>query len=315
MTANDRAQAYFQSLSGLPNSGGGGFHAAQLSTANYGRMAGLTQDQVFADIRGRVRGTRVVPDAEIWAAVRKAYSDTGNSRGWAPRPVPRIRKDALQEIIRRGAGASAADLWEASPIRPDWMPEEDTWRTLGLLYGHNEILFCGDDSTPGTIGGSIRPVGDWIEIARRGRGFLHPKFIPNPLTGRLGSTKDGKPSFRADNCIAALRFMVCEFDNIPLDQQLNFWCGVPHLPIAAITFSGKKSLHALVRVDAANAAEWETQVEQKLFGQFFKPLGLDASCKNESRLSRLPGHRRLDTGQWQKLLYLAPEGKAVANAP
>lgn len=314
MTSNNRVLTYTMSLNSLPDSGGGGFHTAQLATANYGRMAGLTQDQVFADIRARVRGNRIVPDAEILAAINKAYDDTGRPKSWTPRPVPRIRQSAMEEIIRRGNGATEADLHGASPILIDWPPEEDSWRTLGVLYRPDELLFLGDDDTPGKLGESIRPADEWIGFIRNRGGCPYPKFIPNPLTGKLGSTKGGKPSYRSDNCVASFRFMVCEFDNIPISRQVAFWWAVPHLPVAAITFSGKKSLHALIRVDAVDAAEWEREVEQKLFVQFFKPLGLDPSCKNESRLSRMPGHRRADTGEHQKLLYLAPEGRAVAHA-
>ena len=67
------------------------------------------------------------------------------------------------------------------------------------------------------------------------------------------------------------------------------------------------------RVDCADAVEWEEGVENHLFPGYLKPLGMDPACKNESRLSRMPGHRRADTGQVQRVLYLAPMGKAVCE--
>jgi hypothetical protein len=37
------------------------------------------------------------------------------------------------------------------------------------------------------------------------------------------------------------------------------------------------------------------------------PLGCDPACRNESRLSRLPGHFRREKNAWQRLLYLNPD--------
>lgn len=99
---------------------------------------------------------------------------------------------------------------------------------------------------------------------------------------------------------------------LSLADQLSFWFAVP-LPVAAIVFSGSKSLHGLVQVDCANAAEWKAEVENSLFAQYLTPMGFDPSCRNASRLSRAPGHRRKDTGLCQHLLYLAPGGKAVST--
>ena len=56
-------------------------------------------------------------------------------------------------------------------------------------------------------------------------------------------------------------------------------------------------------------------VEGRLFGQYLIPLGCDAACRNEARLSRMPGHFRTEKGRWQKILYLAPEGRAIHAGP
>lgn len=63
------------------------------------------------------------------------------------------------------------------------------------------------------------------------------------------------------------------------------------------------------------AAQWGELVEARLFGRYLIPLGCDAACRNEARLSRLPGHFRADKGQWQRLLYLSPEGRAIHASP
>jgi hypothetical protein len=81
------------------------------------------------------------------------------------------------------------------------------------------------------------------------------------------------------------------------------------LPIAALIDSGGKSINAWVRIDALDATEWTERVEEKLF-DVLGAVGIDKSCRNEARLSRTPGHLR-DGTRPQRLLYLAPEGRAV----
>ena len=301
---------YQDALRSLPPSGGGGCHPRLPGVAKLGRGAGVAPEQVFADLRAAVHGTRHVPDHEIEQAIRKAWN-TDFKAVRQPRFTATIRgDDARQRIIRAGEGATAEDLRRASPIPIDWPPAEDGWRLLDHLYAPGEHLFIGDDTTPGEIGVSIRTALAWSQLLKWMRITSHPKIIPNPLTGRLGKTKDGRPSYRADDCVAAHRFVVCEFDGIPLVDQFAFWYGAK-LPVSAIIHSGGKSLHAWVRVDCKSAVEWERDIECRLFPSILEPLGMDRSCKNEGRLSRMPGHVRAETGVQQRLLYLAPQGRAV----
>ena len=62
------------------------------------------------------------------------------------------------------------------------------------------------------------------------------------------------------------------------------------LPLAAIVDSGGKSLHGIVRVDATDKAEYDERV--RMIHALFEDTGLDSSCKNASRLSRLPDAAR-----------------------
>jgi hypothetical protein len=145
------------------------------------------------------------------------------------------------------------------------------------------------------------------------QGATGPHVIPNPLTGKPAMKADGNgQTVRGDACIAEFRFAVVEFDDVPRDEQLAFWWSAC-LPVVLLVDSGGKSVHGWIRVKGVREGrEWARIVEKHLFGNLLQPLGVDGACRNESRLSRLPGHRRLETGRWQRLLYLAPEGKAVA---
>ena len=72
------------------------------------------------------------------------------------------------------------------------------------------------------------------------------------------------------------------------------------LPIATLTHSGGKSLHAIVRVEAENYEEYRKRVD--FLYDFLEKCGLkvDKQNRNPSRLSRMPGVTR--NGQMQTLI-------------
>jgi RecA-family ATPase len=95
-----------------------------------------------------------------------------------------------------------------------------------------------------------------------------------------------------------------ESDILPLELQLSVIARLP-LPVAAIIFSGGKSYHALVQVDASDAFAYRRDVGRML--SLLRPLGFDQGTGNPSRMSRLPGAMR--GGQQQRLLYLNPDAR------
>ena len=304
---------YKAALRDMPPSGGGGCHTALLRVANFGRQAGLNPDQIARDLAGHVHGTRAVTGAEIKAAVAKAFNSSSifvpgrNTRTLQPRPVvdgPKL----LKNILERGADFSDVDLWEESKDRIDWSPQRDASEVLRRLYAPDDWLFIGSRYDAGAE--HILPASEWIE---RFEHFdsIPEHLIPNPLTGEQGLTQDGTPSYRADSCVAQFRFAVVEFDTMPREQQIQFWAGVK-LPVVALLDSGGRSIHGWIRIDAANAAEWTRRVEGKLF-DILTAVGADGACKNEARLSRMPGHFRAEKGRWQRLLYLDPVGGPVIS--
>ena len=237
----------------------------------------------------------------------------GAQYGWVPIVAPLVDAKMTAEIVKRGLGATEEQLRAASPVAIDWPDKEVAWRMLEALYEPDAILFVGKREAQNQVGGTVHPVEDWVDILKRD-GCAYSHFIANPLTGALGTTRDGKPTYLAADCVASHRFATVELDSVPRDQQLAFWSALPHLPIAAITDTGEGSLQVLVRVDAADADEWASEVAVTLFDRILVPLGVSALCKSETRFARLPGHRRADTDLCHRLLYLAPEGKAVAHA-
>jgi hypothetical protein len=304
-TSPNRIERYDDALRNIPPSGGGGAHTALLRVANFGRLAGVNCEQVAQDLAAHVHGTRKITGAEVGAAVKKAFNSPTNNRNFNMRPAVDGAR-LLKAIVERGAAFSEADLWELSPVRIDWPPECDAVEVLRRLYRPDERLFIGARHNAGSE--HVLPVSEWI--TRFEREVAVPEHvIPNPLTGGQRQTKDGKPSYRADNCVEGFKFAVVEFDAMPREQQIQFWAGVP-LPVVALVDSAGKSVHAWVAIDAANADAWTRRVEDKLFA-LLTAVGADGACKNEARLSRMPGHFRTEKNHWQRLLYLNPDGGPI----
>lgn len=288
---------------------GSNYHTAIYGVACRGHEEGLSDAAIVAAIREHtLPGGRVVTDREIEDTVRNAKA--GKKRIATPYSGPRIRPDFQAECLREGAGATMEDIAARSPVKLDW-DDEEGWRALEFLYAADELLFIGDDRTAGSMGESIRACGDWC-AEFRDDAVYHPKIIPNPLTGCAASRKSGGETLRGDGNVETFRFAIAESDSLALEAQCAFWMGCPSLPVAALIFSGSKSIHAWLRVDCADAAAWEREIAGQLFPGFLVPLGMDASCRNPARLSRMPGFFRMDKDEIQTLIYLAPEGKAVA---
>ena len=118
----------------------------------------------------------------------------------------------------------------------------------------------------------------------------------NPLNGQGIS----------DENVMAFRYTLLECDTLPLEQQYGFVKAL-NLPTQAITTSGKKSLHTVVKIDASNLTEYKERVA--LLHAECKAAGfdIDASTKNPSRYMRIPGVKR---GDGRQVLVSTNEGTA-----
>ena len=67
------------------------------------------------------------------------------------------------------------------------------------------------------------------------------------------------------------------------------------MPVSALIDSGDRSLHALIRVDAPDAREYERRVA--IVWKHFDSMNLDRQNRNPSRLSRCPDGRRTVDGE------------------
>lgn len=98
----------------------------------------------------------------------------------------------------------------------------------------------------------------------------------------------------SDADVTSYRHALLEFDTTSLDEQ---WRIIEEsgAPCTAVVYSGGKSVHAWVRVDAKDRVEYGVRVKELLdHFQQYKP---DEKNKNPSRFARLAGMRRADKVQ------------------
>lgn len=143
-----------------------------------------------------------------------------------------------------------------------YLPTKGCWdRSAGQLI--DALLKCKGDI--GAVLGDYNPeVGAWIRF--------------NPLDGK---------GIKNDN-VTDYRFALVESDSTDLEKQ-NAIIHELELPVACLVFSGKKSVHAIVRVDAANYDEYRKRVDYLYAVCKKNGLEIDQQNKNPSRLSRMPG--------------------------
>lgn len=103
----------------------------------------------------------------------------------------------------------------------------------------------------------------------------------NPLDGK-GCKNENVTEFR---------YALVESDILELEKQ-NAIIRELELPVACLVHSGGKSLHAIVRVEAADYNEYRKRVDYLYSVCQKNGLKVDTQNKNPSRLSRMPGIER-----------------------
>lgn len=153
-----------------------------------------------------------------------------------------------------------------------WLPADKGLydRTAGQLI--EALSHCSGDI--GSVLGDYNPeAGAWIRF--------------NPMDG-VGAR---------DINVADYRYSLVESDGMDLEKQHAIIREL-ELPVACLVYSGGKSLHAIVRVDAADYAEYRKRVDYLYDICKKNGLEIDPQNRNPSRLSRMPGVVRGDRRQY-----------------
>ena len=288
----------------------------------WGKAAGLTDDEIVADARAAGVADR---DADIrrgWADARPRGDrpkPCGRPNASRARPKPQTFPRFVRDMVAAGGGeAASADLRALSPVPVPKGGAAQTAAFLRALYDPADLLFVfrEDPPTAGRPGESIMTCADWLLRIGRGAAMPGDLIVPNPFTGAQGETTGGRKSYVAQSCLARLPFAVAEFDAMPLKGQAAFWRGLLTASalaplVAALTYSGGKSIHGLLHVGCADRAGWEAKravLASYLAADPDPAYRADAQAMRPRTGTRLAGVRRLGgEGRTQGLLYLNPE--------
>lgn len=238
--------------------------------------------------------------------------------GWRPQPRP----DGSDEPIGWDSVVSCSDrvvdpTWvEAAEITEprEWHPGRELASYLEALFDADEVVGYVTEAwdndgrwVPANKGAHDQTAGALIErLAKYGDDIGAALADYNPEAGAWirFNPLDGK-GVRNDN-VAEYRYALVESDSTELGRQRAIVEQL-ELPVAALVHSGGKSLHAIVRIDAKDMAEYRKRVDY-LYGVCRKNgLDVDVQNKNPSRLSRMPGAMR---GGRKQFVVAANVGKA-----
>lgn len=173
----------------------------------------------------------------------------------------------LETLFEAGENVGyVTETWESDDKgKRKFLPTKGAWdRTAGELIA--ALHSCDGDI--GAVFGDYNPeAGAWIRF--------------NPLDGK---------GVKNEN-VTDYRYALVESDSMPIEQQ-NAVIRELELPVAVLVYSGGKSLHAIVRIDAPTYEEYRKRVDFLYKVCKDNGLDIDRQNRNPSRLSRMPGVTR-----------------------
>jgi len=221
--------------------------------------------------------------------------------GWSP-----ARQQKLPKMIAGKDKWSATFSWEdddlEEPEKPAfseperWNPERDAVRYL-------EAMFEPGDYVGYTMRSSVNSKGKYVPVGNGTYYYNAGQLIDQlnegmPIEKVFGSyNKEAGAWIRInpldgggveDANVAEFKYILVESDNMPVEDQIEVIKTI-QLPVTALVYSGGKSVHALVRVDATSKFDYRQKFN--FIKNVCKDAGMeiDDNNKNPSRLSRLPG--------------------------
>lgn len=231
------------------------------------------------------------------------------------RCIPPMEDDEVNRIVRNvlnlGSNKPLGTNRKGNP--PQQVPANLSTAEQAALQ--LEALFAADDFITFNTRFQKNPEGKWLpngkpvsKMAFQIINELHnaksleevfPEY--NSQAGILFCINPTEYGQRKNTDITAFRNALIEYDDISKQEQIERLLD-SGLPILSMTDSGNKSVHAIVRVDASNAKEYQRKVvelHKALETKYGSPC--DKANKNPSRMTRLAGATRGDN--IQKLLY------------
>lgn len=241
-------------------------------------------------------------------------------QGWTPPRNEGYELDWNDEIGGKDDGLVIDKNWlEGMDVREpsQWDPAAQLIRYLELLFEASETVgyvtesWEKDGKYLPTSGHYDRTAGKLIETLGKCDGDIGAVIgdcKPEAGAWIRFNPLDGK-GVKNEN-VTEYRYALVESDSMDIEQQYAIITAL-ELPVAVLVHSGKKSLHAIVHIDAGNYEEYRKRVDYLYATCQKNGLKIDSQNRNPSRLSRMPGIER--NGRKQ---YIVAEniGKESYNA-
>ena len=259
---------------------------------------------------------------EEWSRGDSRYHAGECERKWqsfrgsaAPVTIATVVQMAKDNGWRTNAGRDYALDWDSEisdrdelvVVERGWVEsqefhEPDSWDPARQIIDYLKTLFHQDDYVGYVTevwekdgrylpskGAYDRTAGTLIRELERYRGDIGAVFGDyNPEAGAWirFNPLDGQ-GVKNDN-VTAYRYALVESDAQDLARQ-NAIIRELELPVACLVYSGGKSIHAIVRIDADSYEEYRQRVDYLYKVCKKNGLEIDTQNKNPSRLSRMPG--------------------------
>jgi RecA-family ATPase len=287
------------------------------------RDAGFGFDEAESQLLARA-ALDGLSESEARTAIRSAYTHTARDPlgvGHGPLPLPDSGG------APRGEPKPSREVTPLSPVSLPAPIAGGLEKLLDACFAPEEFVAIapareGDDGEIAPTRGVTMKRNEWKQRVAEKGGIEKCFSTTLGLFVRINPMSKGGAK---NEHVTAHRHALVEFDRdasgvtIPKEQQYAAILA-SGMPVSALLDSGNKSLHAWVRVDAPDAAEYRRRVD--IIWDWFEGRCLDRQNKNPSRLSRCPGGRRTVDGEVraQRLLALGLGAKSwseweAAHAP
>ena len=234
--------------------------------------------------------------------------DMAKRGGWTPSTGPDIAFDWDDEIPERDEQVIVDKNWvegeELVDPGDDWNPANDLIRYLSTLFDSTDYVgyvtesWEKDGKFLPSKGNYKRTAGELIEeltVCDGDIGAVLGDYKPEVGAWIRFNPLDGK-GVRNEN-VTDFRFALVESDSMELEKQ-NEIIRQLELPVACLVYSGGKSVHAIVHIDAGNYEEYRKRVDYLYAICKKNGLDIDQQNRNPSRLSRMPGVLRKGKKQY-----------------
>jgi hypothetical protein len=233
-----------------------------------------------------------------------------SSTGTKSKPVPpELVEREVARLLEGRAEITIEQVKAASPIPIPPGPEAQAVAFITPLFQEWEYM-------------SLVQRNEYFKFTTRQAGVFQRFFSSNTLPichggmfvriNPVAKIASGRRGAHKDSDVTRFDVALLEIDDLPINRQLAILTMLP-LPILSMVHSGRRSVHCLIRVDAANLEDYK-RITRHIMRRL-RLLGFDPSNVNPSRMTRLPGATRGLPGSsahvQQELIYLNPRPEAA----